>query len=50
MPEETRKEFAKAERRGDKKTKYSILGMALSGLASSVGASVHVAGEDAANS
>lgn len=45
MPEETRKQFAEAVKAGDKETAFSILGMAISGMAADLNKNVHIVGE-----
>jgi len=46
MDKDLRIKFADAHKRGDSKTESEILGMALSGITSSMGIDVHIAGEN----
>lgn len=45
MDQDLRNAFVEAVKRGDNKTQMSILGMALAGITSELGISVHIAGE-----
>lgn len=45
MPREVRERFVAAYTSGDEETTFEILGMALSGLVSNMGKTIHIAGE-----